>query len=90
VEVKMEDDLILVGFGEYTLTEMLSWIDDPLKEQDLLQAFVKYKPPRYKPARICSEREIMSCGVYARWLACQVNEYEKATKKKITELEDSN
>ena len=44
--------LVLVGFGEQSLRDMLEWIDTD-KEDDLLSAFIKW-PPVYRAEAACN------------------------------------
>lgn len=59
--------LILVGFGKYDLSEVLSWRDS-VKELDALNASTKW-PPRYRPYRLCSEEDISLFLEYGQWIS---------------------
>jgi hypothetical protein len=58
---------ILVGFGKYSLEEVMSWIDTE-KEIDALQASIKW-PPRYREIRICDRVEVERFMKYTEYIA---------------------
>ena len=66
--------LVLVGFGEQSLRDMLEWIDTD-KEDDLLSAFIKW-PPVYRPETSCTNEEIQNACRFLAFIHDSIREYE--------------
>lgn len=73
-----DDNLILVGFGNHDLTDMVTWIGDEEKEESLLNAVVEWIP-RYRKYESCSEEELGAFETYISWLQRIVEEYERVS-----------
>lgn len=57
--------MVLVGFGPYSLDTMLEWRDTE-KEQDLIFAPDKWAP-RFRPEESCSHKELETFMEYVDW-----------------------
>ena len=66
--------LVLVGFGEQNLRDMLEWIDTD-KEDDLLSAFIKW-PPVYRAEEACTNEEIQNACRFLAFIQDSILEYE--------------
>ena len=66
--------LVLVGFGERSLRDMLEWIDTD-KEDDLLSAFIKW-PPVYRPETSCTNEEIQNACRFLAFIHDSIREYD--------------
>ena len=66
--------LVLVGFGDQSLKDMLEWIDTD-KDDDLLSAFVKW-PPVYRSEAACSNEDIQNACRYLAFIHDSIREYE--------------
>ena len=66
--------LVLVGFGEQSLRDMLEWIDTD-KEDDLLSAFIKW-PPVYRPGVSCTNEEIQNACRFLAFIHDSIREYD--------------
>ena len=66
--------LVLVGFGDQSLRDMLEWIDTD-KEDDLLSAFIKW-PPVYRPEEACSNEDIQNACRFLAFVQDSILEYE--------------
>ena len=69
-----EPGLVLVGFGDQSLRDMLEWIDTD-KEDDLLSAFIKW-PPVYRPEVSCTNEEIQNACRFLAFIQDSILEYE--------------
>jgi len=69
-----EPGLVLVGFGDKSLRDMLEWIDTD-KEDDLLSAFTKW-PPVYRPENSCTNEEIQNACRFLAFIQDSILEYE--------------
>ena len=76
--------LVLVGFGDQSLRDMLKWIDTD-KEDDLLSAFIKW-PPVYRPEASCTNEEIQNACRFLAFIHDSIREYE--LKMNLPEEED--
>jgi len=76
--------LVLVGFGDQSLRDMLEWIDTD-KEDDLLSAFIKW-PPVYRPEAACNNEEIQNACSFLAFIQDSILEYE--LKMNLPEEED--
>ncbi len=69
--------MVLVGFGDQNLRDMLEWIDTD-KEDDLLGAFVKW-PPVYRDETGCTNEEIQNACRFLAFIQDSILEYELHT-----------
>jgi hypothetical protein len=77
---KKKDNLVLVGFGNLDLEEMLTWIGTD-KEQELL--FAPYNMvPRYRTESACSEKNLTDFLSYVKWASEFLERAEKAMEIK--------
>ena len=80
--------LVLVGFGEQSLRDMLEWIDTD-KEDDLLSAFIKW-PPVYRSEAACSNEDIQNACRFLAFIQDSILEYElKMNPPEVEEDEDN-
>ena len=79
--------LVLVGFGEQSLRDMLEWIDTD-KEDDLLSAFVKW-PPVYRSEAACSNEDIQNACRFLAFIQDSILEYELQTNPPEEEDEEN-
>ena len=70
-----EPGLVLVGFAEQSLRDMLEWIDTD-KEEDLFSAFIKW-PPVYRAEAACTNEEIQNACRYLAFIHDSIREYEQ-------------
>ncbi len=77
--MKQPNDLILIGFGKQNLSDLLAWIGDPEKEEELIKAPFKW-PPHYRRIGICSQEEIRDCKIYVDWLFSVLNRLDNKEK----------
>ena len=66
--------LVLVGFGDQSLRDMMEWIDTD-KEDDLLSAFIKW-PPVYRAEAACNNEEVQNACRYLAFIHDSIREYE--------------
>ena len=69
--------LVLVGFGDQSLRDMLEWIDTD-REEELLSAFIKW-PPIYRDESICTNEEIQNACRFLAFIQDSILEYELQT-----------
>ncbi len=69
-----KEGLVLVGFGDQKLEDMLSWIGTE-KEDDLLSAFTK-APPVYRSEVSCSNEDIQNACRFLAFVQDSILEYE--------------
>ena len=63
---RKETSLVLVGFGKYDLSEVLTWRGTP-REEDAILAATKW-PPRYRREAICESEDVQNYMEYVGWL----------------------
>ena len=80
--------LVLVGFGDQSLRDMLEWIDTD-KEDDLLSAFIKW-PPVYRSEGACSNEEIQNACRFLAFIHDSIREYELKMNPPEKEDEEKN
>ena len=74
------ENLVLTGFGDHDLKDMIDWIGDPEKEEDLLLAPEKLIP-RYRRQEICTQEEMLAFAEYAGWLNELITAYNEYKEK---------
>lgn len=80
--------LVLVGFGDKSLRDMLEWIDTD-KEDDLLSAFIKW-PPVYRLEASCNNEEVQNACRYLAFIQDSILEYELKMPPKEEDKENEN
>lgn len=78
---KTDKSLVLVGFGEYDLSEMLLWIGTS-KEEDLLTAPENWVP-RFRRAESCSVDELSFFIKYVEWCSEALNRIDLNNAVKV-------
>ncbi len=69
------EPLVLVGFGEHDLADLMADVDSLEGHDRLLNAIDRYHwPPRYRPRRICSEEQIVTFIKYVKWVREQLGD----------------
>jgi hypothetical protein len=74
-KVELEQPLILVGFGKYSLEEVMSWVGTE-KEDDVLFAPKKW-PPRYRRPEICENKDLDLFQKYTLYVCSLMAQLEK-------------
>ncbi len=74
-----KESLVLVGFGDNNLKDMLEWAGTS-KEMDLLTAFKRW-PPVYRVEAACEPEDIQTACDYLAYLQDAVLEYELNKEK---------
>jgi hypothetical protein len=67
-----KNQLILVGFGEDDLLDMLAWRDTERQEELLIAP--TQRMPRFRHFDRCSEEEILAFVEYVSWASKQLEE----------------
>ena len=76
---EVKDRLVLVGFGDNKLKDMMGWIDTE-RELELLIAFKKW-PPVYREEKACEPEDIKAAFAFLEYLQEVITEYEKNEEK---------
>ena len=80
--------LVLTGFGQYKLGDILEWIGTE-KEDDLLSAFTKW-PPVYREESSCDRKDIENACQFLAFVRDSILEYELQMNPQDEDEENDN
>ena len=69
---KQIGNLILIGFGQHNLKDMMKWVGTE-KEEKLIFAPDLW-PPRYRPESSCSQEDLECFVQYVTWISNKMKE----------------
>lgn len=75
------DNLILVGFGNSKLTDLIEKIGNKEQEEELLNLTLgEHLPPVYRTEKACSQEEVLAFLEYVGWLSSVVSQHTNKGK----------
>lgn len=65
---RVNEALVLVGFGKWELKDMVKWIDTDDEERLVTEPFQKNYPPRYRRVSACTKEEVETFRTFTNFM----------------------